>query len=398
MSNITERIGIHKVALCFLEKFGWIEREQYVADYGIDTQVEIVENEKPTGLLYCIQVKAGKSHIKKSESCITYYPEERHVNYWLNHSLPVILIICDLDENRNYWEFVNSKTVIKTKKSWKIQLPLENILDEEKSINKIKSYYFTNDNFTIMESGIDTSHVLSRRISMKIVLKQDVPRVVIEEQLPQLVEGLKKSDYYRSEIVENHFKDTSADCVWIWFYRSVEQYKNGLPFCTAYWNDPESRSPTILNSNDKEINGIFINYSKEEISSDFLNKRLSKGKYLKIIDKYLSSTSRIFENIVAIYQEYKANKQLQLLKDQILMHRKEHDELLPEEYHQNHPPLECNDLDQLVNNIIASIDNIFIILSDNNRDEKNIIQCLDMYIKIYRENVDPVKYERGKVV
>ena len=70
-SNITERIGIHKVALCFLEKFGWIDREQYVSDYGIDTQVEIVENEKPTGLLYCIQVKAGKSHIKKSENCIT---------------------------------------------------------------------------------------------------------------------------------------------------------------------------------------------------------------------------------------------------------------------------------------------------------------------------------------
>jgi histone deacetylase complex regulatory component SIN3 len=43
-NSITERISIHKFALCFLERFGWIEREQYVTDQGIDTQVEIVEN------------------------------------------------------------------------------------------------------------------------------------------------------------------------------------------------------------------------------------------------------------------------------------------------------------------------------------------------------------------
>ena len=90
-NSIIERIGIHKVALCFLEKFGWIEREQYVADYGIDTQVEIVENGNPTGLLYCVQVKTGKSYINKTKDSITYYPKEKHVNYWLNHSLPVLL-------------------------------------------------------------------------------------------------------------------------------------------------------------------------------------------------------------------------------------------------------------------------------------------------------------------
>ena len=93
-THITERIGIHKVALCFLEKFGWIEREQYVADYGIDTQVEIVENGKPTGLLYCIQVKTGTSYLKHTGGEeIVHYTDEKHVNYWLNHSLPVLLII-----------------------------------------------------------------------------------------------------------------------------------------------------------------------------------------------------------------------------------------------------------------------------------------------------------------
>lgn len=398
-NSITERIGIHRVALCFLEKYGWIEREQIIADFGIDTQVEIVENEKPTGLLYCIQVKSGKSYIKKSNEFISYYPEEKHVEYWLNHTLPVLLILCDLEENKSYWEFVNSKTVIKTAKHWKIEIPLVNILENEESISKIKSYYFNNDNFTIMESGIDTSHALSRRISMKIILKQNISKVVIEEQIPQLVEGLKKSDYYRSKMVEDYFKNAPADCVWIWFYRNFEQYKNGLPFCTAYWNDPKSTSQTSLNPTDKEIkNGIFINYSNVEISNDFLNKRLSKGKYLKIVDKYLSSTDKIFKDIITIYEEYKVNKSINYLKIKILEHQKEHDELLPKEYRQNFPPLECSDLDQIVSKINAAINNIFIILNNNERSEENIIQCLKMCIKDYRKNIDPVKYERKKVI
>ena len=90
--NITERIGIHKVALTFLQKYGWLEREQFVSDFGIDIQVEIVKNGNPTGLLYCLQVKSGKSYIKETDDNIIYYTQnERHIEYWQNHSLPVLL-------------------------------------------------------------------------------------------------------------------------------------------------------------------------------------------------------------------------------------------------------------------------------------------------------------------
>ena len=147
-------------------------------------------------------------------------------------STKVKLVICDIDNDIKYWDFVTSKNISKTEKGWNISIPKGNNLDDKKSKEKIECFYFRNDNFTIMESGIDTSHALSRRISMKIILKKSISNIVIEEQLPQLIDGLKKSDYYRSEIVENFHKDKPADCVWIWFYKSIEQYKNGLP----YWS------------------------------------------------------------------------------------------------------------------------------------------------------------------
>ena len=39
-----ERIGVHQVALTFLQKFEWIEREQPISDFGIDMHIEIVQN------------------------------------------------------------------------------------------------------------------------------------------------------------------------------------------------------------------------------------------------------------------------------------------------------------------------------------------------------------------
>ena len=397
-SHITERIGIHKVALCFLEKFGWIEREQYVADYGIDTQVEIVENGKPTGLLYCIQVKTGTSYLKHTGGEeIVHYTDEKHINYWLNHSLPVLLIICDPESDTKYWGFVTRHNVAKTKKGWKVNVPEENKLDDEESKGKIRGYYFSVDNFTIVESGIDTSHCLSRRISMKIVLKRETSHVVIEDQLPKLVEGLKNSDYYRSEIVEGYFRDKPADCVWIWFFRDYEQYKNGLPFCTAYWNHPDSKSPTNFSSNDKKIQDIFIKYASEEIPDELINRRLPKGKYLKIVDRFLSESFRIYEKLQRTYQIYLTNKNILQFKSTILNCKSEFEDLLPHDYHQNNAPLECADLDQIVQNIEAAIDNIFIVTSDEKRDETNVIACVEMYLRTYADNIDSATYERKKV-
>jgi hypothetical protein len=396
-NTITERIGIHKVALCFLEKFGWIEREQYVADQGVDTQVEIVENGSPTGLLYCIQVKTGKSYINKTKDSITYYPTEKHVNYWLNHSLPVLLVICDPESDKMYWDFFTRKKVVKTKNGWKIEIPQKNQLGNDESIDKIKNYYFSNDRFTIVESDIDTSHAFSRTISMKIILKRDTPNVIIESQAPKLIEGLKRSDYYRSEIVENHFQDKPADCVWIWFYRNLEQYKNGLPFCTAFWNDPKSKVPTTLPSYDKKIDDIYIKYSSVEIPEEMVNRRLSKGKYLKIVDRFLSETNRIYENLLRAYTAHQNNGNSLLFKQEILGYRPQFASLLSEEYRQNHAPLECVDLDQIIQIMEATIDNIFIVVSDPKRDEGNVKACVKMYLKNYEEHIGPAEYERKKV-
>lgn len=71
--EITERIGVHKLALAVLQELNWLEREQPISDHGINLQVEIVENGKPTGMLYAIQIKLGKSYFDEvSDTTIVF--------------------------------------------------------------------------------------------------------------------------------------------------------------------------------------------------------------------------------------------------------------------------------------------------------------------------------------
>jgi hypothetical protein len=45
----TERLGVNAVERIFMKELGWIFREQTVADWGIDAQVEVANESRPTG-------------------------------------------------------------------------------------------------------------------------------------------------------------------------------------------------------------------------------------------------------------------------------------------------------------------------------------------------------------
>ncbi len=84
-----ERRGV-ALAMDTFENMGFAFREQHQHDYGIDAHVELIDDQKPTGQLLALQIKAGSSYF--SEATVedyVYRPESKHVNYWLNHSLPV---------------------------------------------------------------------------------------------------------------------------------------------------------------------------------------------------------------------------------------------------------------------------------------------------------------------
>lgn len=60
----TEQIGVTAVGHIVFKELKWIFREQPICDMGIDAQIELVD-ERPTGKLIGVQIKAGPSHCCK---------------------------------------------------------------------------------------------------------------------------------------------------------------------------------------------------------------------------------------------------------------------------------------------------------------------------------------------
>lgn len=128
-----ERIGV-VTAEKIINQMGLIFREQPTDDYGIDAQIETIEDGYATGKLIAVQIKAGKSFFREITSdSIIYRGERKHYDYWLNHSLPVIIVLYNPTNDKCYWNVVNSNTATLTKEKWKIEIPLSNLLEDAKS-------------------------------------------------------------------------------------------------------------------------------------------------------------------------------------------------------------------------------------------------------------------------
>ncbi|MGN0591760.1 MAG: DUF4365 domain-containing protein [Ruminococcus sp.] len=129
-SGLTSRLGVSK-ADCELTKLGFAFREQTILDYGIDAIIEAPNSNESymSGKLIAAQIKTGDSYFdEKKDESIVYRGELKHLDYWLNHSLPVIIILYSPEQDKCIWASINKQTVIKTEKGWKINIPYNNDL------------------------------------------------------------------------------------------------------------------------------------------------------------------------------------------------------------------------------------------------------------------------------
>ena len=90
-------------------QLGWMWREQPTLDYGIDGQIEICgDDKKPTGQLFAVQAKGGDSYFnrRKADNALMISLRRKHLEYWNNYLLPVLVIGIFHKEDRVYWLYV----------------------------------------------------------------------------------------------------------------------------------------------------------------------------------------------------------------------------------------------------------------------------------------------------
>ncbi len=182
--NPKERIGVHKVALFFEENFNWIFREQTVVDVGIDALIEKSYNGEPRGKFIAAQIKSGSGNFHKGENGYVYYISKVHFYYWTNLDLPVLLLGYFPEESAIYWEVITPKTVKRTKKKWKLELPFNKKLSCD-SYNEIDQ---------IISKG--------KKLSNKINTSQYLSKISGRDKYIFIVESINLLTHYNALLIE----------------------------------------------------------------------------------------------------------------------------------------------------------------------------------------------------
>ena len=106
----TEREGVSAVQNIVYRELGWIFREQKVDDFGIDAEIEVADQERPTGKMIAVQIKSGVSYFGAKKKNVFYF-DEKHKKYWVKHSLPVIVLLYHPSNEECIWEVISEDTI-----------------------------------------------------------------------------------------------------------------------------------------------------------------------------------------------------------------------------------------------------------------------------------------------
>jgi hypothetical protein len=128
-SKISNKIGRKGVAILTSiveDQLDWLLRINHQEDdFGIDAYIDIITEEGHlTGKSIAVQIKSGQSYFNQiTEYGWRYTGENKHLNYYLNHEIPVILVIINTDSQKAYWEMCDPNKTEKSAKGWSIVIP-----------------------------------------------------------------------------------------------------------------------------------------------------------------------------------------------------------------------------------------------------------------------------------
>lgn len=352
----TEREGVALNQRAF-ETIGLLFREQTIHDYGIDAHLEIVENGLVTGRLIGLQIKSGPSYCKeRDDDGFVYRSDGEHIQYWLNHSLPVILTICDTESGRVYWQEISQSTVVSTGKHWRLTVPKAQVVDHNAlgQLSELATKIVAADKYSILKQD-DISASVAKRYRLKVLLNDTLTKPEIATVIRQVVTEYARSRYYRNKRVESRWGDSDATVICIFVYLSLDDVRDLNWICESMWIDenypPELPHPTL----DGENIGcnIVAKWSSRYAERAKVMRTFSvkKEDYFAGVDAIIARLVPLMKKISAVLQEERLDRSkdagpaLQKMSVEI--------DRLSKSFHElGRPPLECEEVDVKVTALV----------------------------------------------
>jgi len=406
LSSRTGRIGVAGTQLIF-EKLGWIFREQPIEDHGIDAHVEVVSNDMPTGKLIALQIKCGKSWFDEStKDGFVFRGEKRHLKYWQEHSLPVIIVLYDEHAGIAYWQTVSKDLVKSTGKGWKIIIPFGNKISDAtlREIEEISRKMSSSSEYTILELG-DGSTGLAKRYSANILLGREYSKPEILSIAKRAIADIKFNEYYRNAITKKHWTGKEAQVVWLYLYLSLDDVGQTNWVCMAQWVSESylHQFPAIKINGESLDNGIVVRWNENylEYAKIFASRKLSKGDYLDAVNEVLDDTKALISEAIEITSSFDRCK---LTEPEYVSRMKKlvpkADDLHLKAGGLGSAPFECKDLDERFHSLMGIAHNILFYFSERalqNQKSQNRMFLVNKAIEDYGKELLRLEFEFEKV-
>lgn len=173
-------------------ELGWIFRVNHKEhDFGIDAYFDVViDSGHITGKTIAVQIKTGATYFKeKNDFGWIYRGEMGHLNYYLNHQIPVIIVIIDDRKQNAFWCLCDFSKTESSGDNWKITIPFGKLLTKESKlellnyISPVRDYASQLENFWKVNDELkNTDRILF-----------NIDREFIENNSPfELIEGIER--------------------------------------------------------------------------------------------------------------------------------------------------------------------------------------------------------------
>lgn len=424
------QINEKKSRLFFDEKctrLGWKFRD-YNMDNDIDGEIEVFDINKrgqyETNASY-VKVQLKSTQGLTLEGDLKYDLPVKFLNFADACDQPIILFLYDVNSENGYWLWVqryifneldisspgwrdNANTV-------RIKINRENnISDLEKfkediefismnGIAEIQQYrkfgelgsYYT-------ELGIeDNSNPLQRKLSVNILIEKSISsnKNVVRRIIKELNEKYKTCDYFKHEDLKKVHTDDIVDILLLYFYNDLRQKQNGLPECKTVWLKPNKDTGFIVGKPQEKLAGINVFWNENKaLEQIYINARMQKSEYVNLIDELYIESYTIANLIKSFWMEYSSKE----ISDSELIEKtkdlsKVIDELYLKSEDRDLPPYECCELDQLIRQCICSLDNMKVCLNLENREIRNKVNNIKIYLRMYFEDIGMCEYLIKKI-
>ncbi len=131
-------IGLTITKKTIEKDLGWMFRRNHQEhDFGIDAFIDIINNfGEITGKTIALQIKTGNSYFsKENELGWEYRGHLSHLNYYLNHDIPVLIFLVNDETEEIFWAHCNPEKTTRTGDSWKITIPKKQKLTQNSKLD-----------------------------------------------------------------------------------------------------------------------------------------------------------------------------------------------------------------------------------------------------------------------